>query len=182
MRIHLDSGRNPKPHRLRPAAAVREPRKPLDVVGPIDDEAPDARLECAGDLVVRFGVAVQLHPRYREAGSARRLKLPQRRDARVDALAGDDRTDPDQRARLDGVRHPDRSVTKESVDVLPQARPDRLGVVDVEGRAVTVGQRRNIVCPDTDVPVAADDGPERPDRALDHAVRSSVAARPATTR
>jgi hypothetical protein len=38
------------------------------------------------------------------------------------------------------------------------------------------------VRPDTDVPVAADDGPPRPDRGLDHALRSSVEGRPATIR
>ena len=42
---------------------MRQPREPLDVVGAIDDEPPDPRLEGAGDLVVRFRVAVQLHPR-----------------------------------------------------------------------------------------------------------------------
>ena len=73
-------------------------------------------------------------------------------------------------------------MAKESVDVLPQARPDRLGVVDVERRAVTVGERRKIVRPDADVSVAADDGTEGPDRGLDHALRSSVAGRLATTR
>jgi hypothetical protein len=58
-------------------------------------------------------------------------------------------------------------VAEEGVDVLAQARADRLGIVDVEGRAVLVGELREVVRPDADVPVAADGRVQGPDRALD---------------
>ena len=182
VRVHLDARRDTEPYGLRPAPAVREPGEPLDVMRTIDDEATDARRESFGNLVVRLRVAVQLHPRYRKTRAPRGLQLSERRDAGVDALVGDDRADPDQGAGLDRIRHSDRSMAEEGVHVLAQARADRRGIVDVEGRAVPVGECLEIVSPDAHVPVATHGRSERPDRQLDHVIRSSAGDRRAATR
>src|SRR5438067_10272262 len=89
VRVHRDARRDAKPDRLGTAPAMREPGEPLDVVGAIDDEAPDARLESRRDLVVGFGIAVQLHPRRRKASPSRGLELTQRGDARIDTFTRD---------------------------------------------------------------------------------------------
>lgn len=182
VRIHLDAGRDAEPHGLRAAPAVCEPGEPLDVVRAVDNEAPDARLEGRGDLVVGLGVAVQLHPGHPKAGAPRGLELTQRGNARVDALTRDERTDADEGARLHRISDPHRPIAEERVDVLAEALADRLGVVHVEGRAVFVGERREVVRADLDVPIAANGRPEGPDPGLDHAVRSSVAGRRAAIR
>ena len=90
MRVHLDARRDAEPDGLRPAPAVREPGEPLDVMRTIDDEAADTRRESPSHLIVGLRVAVQLHPRYRKSRAPRGLQLSERRDARVDALVGDD--------------------------------------------------------------------------------------------
>jgi hypothetical protein len=182
VRIHLDAGRDAEPDGLRPAPAVRQPCESLDIVRAVDDEASDARLKRPGDLVVRLGVSVQFHTRRGEPRLPCSLELAERGDARIDTLACDDRPHPDEGAGLHRIGDPHGPVAKERVDVLAQARPDGLGVVDIERRSVCVGQRREIVRADLDVPVAANGRAQRPDRGFDHEVRSSVAGRRAAIR
>ena len=163
-------------------AAVHKASEPLDVVSAVDHEAPDARHQGRGDLVVGLGVAVQLHPRHGKAGPPRGLELSERCDARIDSLTCDDRAHPDEGAGLHRIGDPHRPVPEERVDVLTQARADRLGVVDVQRCAIPIGERREVMRSDPDVPVAANGRTEGPDRVLDHAVRSSVADRRAAIR
>ena len=180
--VDLDAGRHAEPDRLTAAARRGKPREPLDVVRAVDDEAAYTRAKRPHDLVVGLRVPMQLDPRRRESRAARSLELAQGGDAGVDAFSRDDRADADERARLDRVRDAHRPVTEERIDVLAEAGADGAGVVDVERSPVAVGERAHVVCPDAHVAVVPDGGPERPDRALDHEVRSSAEARRATTR
>jgi hypothetical protein len=110
---------------------------------------------------------VQLHPRHRKSGTPRCLELSERGNARIDALARDDRADADESAGLHRIGDTHRAIAEERVDVLAQACADRVGVVDVERRAVAVGELREVMRSDPDVAVAADGRPKRPDRPFD---------------
>ena len=123
---------------------------------------------------------MELYPRRRKPGAARREQLSERCDARIEARAHDDRPHADERACLHRIRDTHGAMAEERIHISANVRAQRVGVVDVEGRPIAVGELHEIRATDREMAIATDDRFLRPDRAID--LYELCGARPVETR
>jgi hypothetical protein len=107
--VGVDSGPDPQQHALA-AARAQHARELRDVLGVVDHDPADARLDRQPQLLLRLGVAVQVDALGREARLQRQVQLPAGGDVDAQVLAGEQPQHGGDRACLGGEYHLARTV------------------------------------------------------------------------
>ncbi len=164
VRVDVDAGREPEPHRLRHPPARHERPQALDLLRAVDDDATHVRAERARELLARFRVPVQLDARGREARAPGGEDLTERGCACVGARRREQARDAHEAAGLHRVRDAHRPGAAERRAVRAVRAPHGRGVVDVERRSPALGERDEVGRADGEAPVPVDPRRKRPQR------------------
>ena len=139
VRVRFDARRDADQDRGRRAQLSRELRQSIDLIGRVDDDATDARLERSPQLGDRLVVAVHRDAGRGELGAQGDGQLPAGAHVEVQPFFGDPTRDGDAEKRLPGVEHLG-SDAAEGIAERSGSLPEVDLVDDVGGRPVLGGE------------------------------------------